>query len=361
MLTLLLACQGPDADTDLGEPLWSAPDQRGPYASGVTTLAFTDARGKGLTVEVWYPAEPVAGDLPDPYPEVPITRNAYRDAPVVPGPWPLVAFSHGNAGIRWQSVFLTEHLAEHGFVVVAPDHTHNTFLDYDDARTVDVMLERPGDVVAAVDEVLARAAGGDPLLAGAVDDERYAMIGHSFGGWTAMVVAGGVLDPAGFEAHCATSDDALCSLVGDVPDDAVPPVSDPRAVLAVPMTPCGWYTMGAAGPAGLAPSLYLGGGLDPICSMTTEVHPAWERSPSPKAEAVLPLAGHFAFSDLCLFAPMLSDECGEEDSGYGVIADEQAAVQALVTAFVGARFVGDARYEPWLDDQRPSVFAWTAQ
>lgn len=46
-----------------------------------------------------------------------------------PGPFPLVVYSHGNGGLRYVSAFLTEHLASHGFIVVAPDHVGNTAID----------------------------------------------------------------------------------------------------------------------------------------------------------------------------------------------------------------------------------------
>ena len=41
---------------------------------------------------------------------------------VAPGRYPLVVFSHGYAGFRDQSTFLTARLASWGFVVAAPDH-----------------------------------------------------------------------------------------------------------------------------------------------------------------------------------------------------------------------------------------------
>ncbi len=46
--------------------------------------------------------------------------------PPAAGDFPLVIYSHGNGGLRYVSAFLTEHLASHGFVVMAPDHTGNT-------------------------------------------------------------------------------------------------------------------------------------------------------------------------------------------------------------------------------------------
>ena len=42
--------------------------------------------------------------------------------PVATGRYPLVVFSHGYAGFRDQSTFLTAFLASWGFVVAAPDH-----------------------------------------------------------------------------------------------------------------------------------------------------------------------------------------------------------------------------------------------
>jgi predicted dienelactone hydrolase len=46
----------------------------------------------------------------------------YRDVDRAAGQYPLVLFSHGNAGIRFQSLFLAAHLASHGYIVASPDH-----------------------------------------------------------------------------------------------------------------------------------------------------------------------------------------------------------------------------------------------
>ena len=52
--------------------------------------------------------------------------------------------------MRWQSPFLVEYLASHGFVVVAPDHTGNTIFDYDSGRMPEV-ARRPHDIIDAAD------------------------------------------------------------------------------------------------------------------------------------------------------------------------------------------------------------------
>ena len=100
---------------------------------------------------------------PEAYPDIPITGQACRDELPLASPggagFPVVAFSHGNGGIRFQSIFLTEVLAQHGYVVVAPDHPHNTLLDFDESASGTVAMRRPGDVTSAVDELFRRSAG----------------------------------------------------------------------------------------------------------------------------------------------------------------------------------------------------------
>src|SRR5262249_56282777 len=59
----------------------------------------------------------------------PVMRDAVRDAGPRPGSYPLVMFSHGFGGHRRQSTFLCTHLASHGYVVAACDHTGNTLFD----------------------------------------------------------------------------------------------------------------------------------------------------------------------------------------------------------------------------------------
>ena len=159
---------------------------------GVRTVDLTDPAGRDLVCDLWYPAaESQQGrDLePDGGAEHPFGRPhaAVPDAAAAPGPFPLVAFSHGNSGLRRQSTFLTTHLASHGFVVVAPDHPGNTFFDMLDldeqarrGRHLEVRRERPRDLARAIDAAL--AGRGLPR----VDAGRIGALGHSFGGWTAF-------------------------------------------------------------------------------------------------------------------------------------------------------------------------------
>lgn len=163
---------------------------------GVRTVDVAATSGRTLTVELWYPAE--ATGPRDRYrvlPGFPLSeQDAVRDLPARAGTYPLVLFSHGFGGHRRQSTFITTHLASHGYLVAAPDHTGTTLVDLLKAgasarsalelRAATAQLEeatraRPADVAA----VLGMALGDGRLP---VDARRVAVAGHSLGGWTAI-------------------------------------------------------------------------------------------------------------------------------------------------------------------------------
>ena len=186
------------------------PFARGPFPAGVRTV---DERrgGRSLPVEIWYPAteqyagKDVAAGTRDSYDLIPgfppASQDAVRDATGRPGRFPLVVFSHGYGGHRRQSTFLCTHLASHGYVVAAVDHTGNTILDVMQAIMMRQSGATPPDADAVLEEfIVARPADVsftiDRLLAGAghlesrVDPDRIGVAGHSFGGWTTLAVAG---------------------------------------------------------------------------------------------------------------------------------------------------------------------------
>src|SRR5262252_3210326 len=135
--------------------------------------ACAHSRDRLLRTEIWYPAAESARGMPaspitdfDPVlapllgnSHVPLT--AVRDVPISrDAPFPLIAFSHGNGGVRFQNTFQTERLASHGFVVVAPDHTGNTILDV--GADPNSVANRPLDISFLYDEMSAETvrAGG---------------------------------------------------------------------------------------------------------------------------------------------------------------------------------------------------------
>lgn len=185
----------------------STPDfsTRGPYAVGVRQTQISSPFGspggegefdsvRSLPTEIWYPAEAGQRESEDAAHPLGVRHRATSGLMPISTPCPLVAFSHGNSGLRQQSTFLTTHLASWGFVVVAPDHVGNTFnemmaLPNEEERQAThrrIRGQRPHDIHSVIRALLdGRQLANDlPLL----DPERLGLLGHSFGGWTALKV-----------------------------------------------------------------------------------------------------------------------------------------------------------------------------
>jgi predicted dienelactone hydrolase len=365
LLVLLAACAADPKARDTGGdtggaapvPSWSAPDAWGPYGVGLTTITWTDDRGKELTADVWYPAATSPDDPPANYEPTSIVLDAVRDAPpdLRGGPYPLIAFSHGFAAIRFQSAFLMEHLASHGWVLVAPDHNKNTFFDIDLGATGQVVAERPGDIRASVDHLLAWSDARDDGWAGLIDGSRYVMMGHSFGALTSLVVGGGTVDMSHVGDMCRSGEvrSMACNFISDIDPDLIlgTEEADPRAELIVPFSPGVWYGFGREG-EGLAttvPSLVLGGTFDDTLTYEGEIRPTWEAMGGPRTLATFEGAGHYVFSDICLIAPFLTEECDGGEDWIDLPAAQQTT-EALVTAWLDVEFRGEAQSEPWLTE-----------
>ena len=302
---------------------YADPAEPGPYGVGARSFTWFDAREKLLTMELWYPADVSPGSEGDDYGPISRAGIAHRDAgPDLRGaPWPLVAFSHGFGGVRYQSTFLCEHLASHGFVVVAVDHPRNTLFDLDEDAGALVASERPADVSASVDRVYEVADNGWFGLQDVVDPGAgYGMLGHSFGGWTTVAVAGGLVDPAHADSWCAEHDDAACGFLGDLAavDDLSQAAPDPRVVASVALAPGAWYTFGADGLQDIATPLILGGDRDGDMPYEEEILPLFEHISAPdKALLTLHGAGHWGFTDLCTTLQVDAfDDCQGAEGGF---------------------------------------------
>jgi predicted dienelactone hydrolase len=256
----------------------------GEFPVGVQTLDLVDpsrmnVQGTGprpVTVELWYPSTAAAVAGHERYVVnlfgFDVARTpTYRDVARAAGPFPLVLFSHGNAGIRFQSIFLAAHLASHGYVVASPDHHGNTFLDIG-AGIVDAQsaANRPLDMEFLLDELLARNATSGDFLDGAIDPARLGMSGHSFGGYTTLALAAGASADSRFGAFMPLAPASI------FPADFFPTIT--------------------------APILFQGGSLDTTTPFDTQQLAPFQGLPSGALVvglAKLIGAGHFTFSDIC--------------------------------------------------------------
>lgn len=118
---------------------------------------------------------------------------AVRDAGACAGTYPLIIFSHPSVSHRRAATFLCTHLSSHGYVVAAVDHSEVVAPELGrkdgeadeqrKARVDAVIAARLPDVRFALDYLLGSAVlGADAVL----DAAQIGIVGHSFGGWTAL-------------------------------------------------------------------------------------------------------------------------------------------------------------------------------
>jgi len=267
------------------------PAAPGPYPVGVSrVILFDAARGRTLQTEVWYPADESARGLP-PAPaqsylppelafladNATIQLVAVRDVPIAPGgPFPLVAFSHGSGGIRFQNPFQCEHLASHGYVVAAPDHQGNTYFDASESIPA-LRIDRPLDIRFVFDEMTRLSQDPSSAFAGWIDLSRpFGVTGHSFGAYTSVEVAN----------------------------------QDPRVAASLPMA-----LTGVIGPDYTAATMLLLATEDKTIGedANQEIRDTYDVLPGPRFLGEFPDGGHYSFSFACYLGLGIGnrDGCGE--------------------------------------------------
>ncbi len=313
MIWLLLACNPDDPGTDTAAPTVTVDELAapGPYAVGfrVEEVAYTDPAGEPRTLRLalWWPTDATSGvEARYFFGSQAAGPGVYADAVVAAGPFPLAVFSHGHQGYAENSSFLMAHLATHGWIVAAPDHTGNTALDGSD-RTTAIYYQRPADLSAVLDHLDAAA---DPV-AQAIDAGGAVAIGHSFGGYSLFGLAGGSWDEAALACPDPTTD--FCSTMTPATADLFRTgFHDDRVIAALPMAP-GDFGLYGAGLADVAvPVLLMGGALDP----GGDGQPFWDVLAADDRHRYVRIdgAGHQSFTD---FSGILEDFDGLIDPAEG--------------------------------------------
>lgn len=111
-------------------------------------------------------------------------------------PFPLIVISHGLASDRSPFVYLAEHLASYGFAVAVLEHPGSNaeriqqyFSGLAGPPQPTEFINRPLDIKYLLNE-LQRLEKLDPTLQGKLNFQQVGAIGHSFGGYTVLALAG---------------------------------------------------------------------------------------------------------------------------------------------------------------------------
>jgi dienelactone hydrolase len=184
------------------------PFVRGRFPVGVRTVKALDTvRNRLFSCEIWYPAagqhagQDIAPGTLDfftlPSGDTRRSQMAVRNAAAQPGTYALVIFSHHSGGHRRAATFLCTHLSSHGYVVAALDHSEvvaaelapkdGETAEQKTARAEAWIANRVPDTCFLLDCLL----NGPPWDSETkLDPTQIGIVGHSFGGWTALAALG---------------------------------------------------------------------------------------------------------------------------------------------------------------------------
>lgn len=282
--------------------------QRGPFAVGTQELRLEDDT-RPLELTVWYPT--VGEDVPYTYRYslIQLEGQAVLDGEVLTGDtrYPLIVFSHGSSGYRLQSLYLTEHLASYGFVVVAADHVGNTVLDEMNLDNLTLnFAQRPLDVLRVVEFM---ADNNDMVFGGMIDIDTIAVVGHSFGGFTALSSGGALVnsESLGQAARFVGSDSEIISQIANqrglrtVPDGLWPSTAVPNLQAVVGLAPAFAVAFGEAGLASIdIPTMLLVGSADQLTPLETEAAVVYSAiNSTDRYLGVFANADHYIFANAC--------------------------------------------------------------
>jgi len=187
----------------------SAQAETAQHQTGLITLKITSPdSSRHLNGYIWYPTHQQTGAQSAHGNAVWENISVIPNAQPIDGKLPLFIFSHGMFGNARNQAWLASALSQSGYFVAAINHPGtSTFLrDADDRRQ---LWKRPQDISRTIDYIIEH-----PIFAEQVDKNRIFMAGHSLGGFTAVLLAGGRYDPDKIATHCVQfPQDFICRIV----------------------------------------------------------------------------------------------------------------------------------------------------
>ncbi len=249
-----------------------------------STLVIDEMRNnRMLGVDVWYPAHTKPEDAVTRYELLPgvsfPSATAYENASFVAGKFPLLVWSHGRTGLRFNYSQLCEAIAASGFVVVSSDHPGDTLTDWMTGQNVADETndkQRLGDVSYVADCALGTRGELMVGLSNIIDENNLFIGGHSYGGLTALIATTGI--------HGMPADQRFKAAIGAQAYTRTLPAD---LIASVPV-----------------PVLLLVGLGDTTTPPADDAEPAWEilsKSALPHRRLNLPYGGHQACSDFALY------------------------------------------------------------
>ncbi|MFN6539757.1 MAG: alpha/beta hydrolase [Nostoc sp. EkiNYC01] len=257
---------------------------------------------------------------------------------------PVIVFSHGFGSVRTDLRYLAEHLASHGYVVAALEHPGSNATNVDSAlqgknRVVkpEEFLRRPQDISFVLDELEKLNQTANNPLGGKLTTQNAMVVGYSFGGGTALAIAGAELQLERLKQRCKKNlailslGEAMQCIAQELPENSYQ-LRDSRIKGAIALNPTTSLIFGETGLTKVeVPTLILAGSADKTTPALTEQIVGFDKIPSQKW-----LVGVIGGTHLSVKDPSTTmDQIGKPNtpiSGGEVVGEQAADVRKLVKA-----------------------------
>jgi len=223
---------------------------------------------------------------------------------------PLIVFSHGFSSVRTDLRYLAEHLASHGYVVAALEHpgsneTSSKVVSKGKKLLVEPQefLDRPRDISFILDELEKLNQTANNPLQGKLATNNVMVVGYSFGGGTALALAGGELQIENLKQRCqqklgTTNLSQGLQCVAQALPEKTYQLRDSRIKQAIALNPTTSLMFGETGLTKVQiPTLILSSSADKITPALTEQVMGFAKIPSPKWLVGVVGASHLSVID----------------------------------------------------------------
>jgi predicted dienelactone hydrolase len=161
-------------------------------SAGFQYLTIPDDTGRPIELGIWYPSDA----RPAPSVLGHVAQTVAVGGEIKGEHLPLVVFSHGSEGCFCDRADSARMLADAGFVAVSLTHPGDNYKEVD-RDALQILAARPRQVGSVLDYVTQSWPGHTRL-----DISRIGFYGFSAGGFTGLVLVGGVPDWTLFAPHC---------------------------------------------------------------------------------------------------------------------------------------------------------------
>ncbi|MDJ0694306.1 alpha/beta hydrolase [Mastigocoleus sp. MO_188.B34] len=292
---------------------------------------------------------------------------------------PLIVFSHGLGSVRTELKYLAKHLASHGYVVAALEHpgsneanTYSAIQGQNRIVQPEEFLERPRDISFVLDELtklnqqsLNKQETSKPFkqalnqnsFRSQFPTNKVMVLGYSFGGGTALAIAGGELQLEKLKERCQDNlttlslGEGIQCVAQELPKNRYQ-LRDERVKSVIALNPISSLMFGDTGLSKIkVPTLVLAASADKTTPALTEQIASFTKIPTPKW-----LVGILGGTHLSLKDPSTTmDQNGKPSTALsgGEVVGEQAKdirkyFQAIALAFASQLTPEAERYKIFL-------------